>query len=63
MYLAPDEEMPEQNAQNRDHLMKVMFMCAVASPRYNATGNWTFDGKIGMWPFVEQSVAQRICVN
>ena len=63
VHLAPDEEMPERNAQNRDHLIKVMFLCAVARPRYNATGNCTFDGKNGMWPFVEQSVAQRTSVN
>jgi hypothetical protein len=25
VYLAPDEEMPERNAQNRDHFIKVMF--------------------------------------
>ena len=38
-------------------------MCAIARPRYNATGNCTFDGKNGMWPFVEQSVAQRTSMN
>jgi hypothetical protein len=59
VYLATDEEMPERNAQNRDHLKKVMFLCAVARPRYNAAVNCTFDGKIGMWPFAEQSAAQR----
>jgi hypothetical protein len=63
VYLAPDEEMPERNAQNRDHLIKVMFLCAVAHPRYNATGNCTFDRKIGMRPSVEQSVAQRTSVD
>lgn len=63
VYCAPDEVLPERNAQNRDHLVKVMFLCAVARPRYNAAGNCTFDGKIGMWPFVEQTVAQRRSVN
>jgi hypothetical protein len=58
-YTAPDEVPPEQNAQNRDHLIKVMFLCAIARPRYDAEGNCTFDGKIGMWPFVEHTVAQR----
>jgi hypothetical protein len=63
VYCAPDEEIPERNAQNRDHLLKVMFLCAVARPRFNAAGNCTFDGKIGMWPFVQQTVAQRRSVN
>ena len=63
VYCAPDEHIPERNAQNRDHLIKVMFLCAIARPRYNAAGLCTFDGKIGMWPFVEQSVAQRTSRN
>jgi hypothetical protein len=63
VYLAPDEVIPERNAQNRDHLIKVMFLCAVARPRFNAAGACTFDGKIGMWPFVEQTFAQRRSKN
>ncbi len=62
-YIAPDEQPPERNAQNRDHLIKVMFLCAIARPRFNAAGDCIFDGKIGMWPFVEQTVAQRRSVN
>jgi hypothetical protein len=58
-YVAPDKQPPEQNAQNRDHLIKVMFLCAIAHPRFIAAGDCIFDGKIGMWPFVEQTVAQR----
>ena len=30
VYCAPDEHIPEQNAQNCDHLIKVMFLCAIA---------------------------------
>ena len=63
VYLAPDEVIPERNAQNRDHLIKVMFLCAVARPRFNAAGACTFDGKIGMWPFVEQTFARRRSKN
>ena len=64
VYLAPDEAMPERNAHNRDHLIKVvMFLCAFACPCHNAAGNCTFDGKVGMRPFVAQSVAQRTSVN
>ena len=62
-YIAMDERPPERNAQNRDHLIKVMFLCAIARPRFNAAGDCIFDGKIGMWPFVEQTVAQRRSVN
>ncbi|ETV70774.1 hypothetical protein H257_13857 [Aphanomyces astaci] len=35
----------------------------MARPRYNhATDNW-WDGKIGIWPFVEPVTAQRDSVN
>ena len=39
--------------------MKVMFLAAVVRPRYDENGECIFDGKIGMWPFVEQRVAAR----
>jgi hypothetical protein len=32
----------------------VMFLTAVAKPRYDDEGNCTFDGKIGIWPFVRK---------
>jgi hypothetical protein len=39
---------------------KVMFLCAsIARPRYNANGECLFDGKIGMWPFIERVEAVR----
>ena len=40
-----------------------MFLCAVARPRYNPAGQCTFNGQIGMWPFVEQGAAQRTSKN
>jgi len=63
VYLAIDEEAPGRYAQHHDHLIKVMFLCAVARPRFDAEGECTFDGKIGMWPFVEYVPAQRRSVN
>lgn len=39
---------------------KVMFLCAsIARPRYNANGECLFDGKIGMWPFIQRVEAVR----
>jgi hypothetical protein len=63
VYIATDEEAPSRYAQNHDHIIKVMFLCAVARPRFNADGVCTFDGKLGMWPFVEYIPAQRRSVN
>ncbi|KAH9086159.1 hypothetical protein LEN26_020396 [Aphanomyces euteiches] len=51
-YLAPDEEPPHRTERSKQHITKVMFMAAVARPRWDeATRTW-FDGKIGVWPFV-----------
>jgi hypothetical protein len=59
VYCIPGEKVPERYAQNKDHLIKVMFLCAIARPRYDAAGECIFDGKIGMWPFVETRIARR----
>jgi hypothetical protein len=31
-----------------------MFLVLLARPRYNAEGNCIFDGKIGIWPFINK---------
>ena len=38
MYLAPNEEPPHRTVGHKSHILKVMFLCAVARPRYNAQG-------------------------
>lgn len=63
MYLAPGEEAPLRVSQKKDHVVKVMFLAAVARPRYNENGECIFDGKIGMWPFVERVAARRTSAN
>jgi hypothetical protein len=63
MYLAPDEPVPLRVSQKKSDVMKVMFLAAIARPRYNDDGECTFDGKIGMWPFVERKAAQRGSIN
>jgi hypothetical protein len=40
-----------------------MFLCAVARPRFDREGNCTFDGKIGIYPFVETVQAKRNSEN
>ncbi|ETM37504.1 hypothetical protein L914_15948 [Phytophthora nicotianae] len=51
------EEPPVQFCQSKRHIMKVLFLCAVARPR----ADW--DGKIGLWPVVESYITQRNSVN
>jgi hypothetical protein len=62
-YLTPDEQVPYRSSRSKDHLTKVMFLAAVARPRYDEHGTCTFDGKIGMWPIVERTPAARGSVN
>ena len=63
LYVAFGEELPNRFVQNKNHMIKVMFLCAVARPRFDENGNCFFDGKIGMWPFVEYTRAQRTSEN
>ena len=58
-YLAPDEEEPYRSTQSKEFIEKVMFLAAVARPRYDDHGVMTFDGKIGIWPFTYQDFAKR----
>ena len=63
LYITPDEDVPARFVVNKDHILKVMFLCAVARPRFNPAGECIFDGKIGLFPFVERVQAQRASVN
>ena len=58
-YLIPQEDDPLHTIQNKNNIGKVMFLTAVARPRYDELGNLTFSGKIGVWPFVKEVPAAR----
>ncbi|KAM0860771.1 hypothetical protein ACQ4PT_046328 [Festuca glaucescens] len=62
-YLAPDEEDPYKSTQSKNFIEKVMFLAAVARPRYDADGAITFDGKLGIWPFTYEEEAKRKSKN
>ena len=62
-YLVPGEEAPERTTSHKSHVPKVMFLCAVARPRYDPGRNQWFDGKVGMWPMAHQVPAARASVN
>eukprot|EP00171_Calliarthron_tuberculosum_P001066 IDg1066t1 len=59
MYMTPEEDMPHRNVKSKHFIPKVMFMCAVARPRYDRHRKRQFDGKIGIWPLVEEVAAKR----
>ena len=48
--MAADEAEPYRHVQHKSFLTKIMFLCAVARPRYDMNKNTWFDGKIGIWP-------------
>ncbi|ETV70494.1 hypothetical protein H257_14149 [Aphanomyces astaci] len=54
---------PKRECKSKQYITKVMFLCTVARPRYNHTTDSWWDGKIGIWPFVEPVAAQRDSVN
>ncbi|KAF0729773.1 hypothetical protein Ae201684_012664 [Aphanomyces euteiches] len=62
-YLVPGEKEPDWSCQSKRFITKVMFLTAVARPRFcEDTGLW-FNGKIGTWPFIELAEAKRSSVN
>ena len=63
IYLTEGEIGPHQTVSHKSHIQKVMFLSAVARPRYDENGVCVFDGKIGIWPFVKQAAAQRASAN
>ena len=61
--LADDEEEPHRTTKHKSHVDKVMFLCAIARPRFDHTANRVWDGKIGIWPFARLSPALRSSVH
>jgi hypothetical protein len=62
-YLLPEEQDPNRTVQNKNSIGKVMFLTAVARPRYDAAGKVTFPGKLGVWPFVKVTPAAKKSKN
>jgi hypothetical protein len=62
-YIASDEEELHHAVKSKQFITKVMFLCAVARPRWDTRANRYFNGKLGIWPFVEKVPAQRTSRN
>lgn len=58
-YLELDEPDPHRQVKSKRFITKVMFLAAVARPRFDTFRNEWFDGKIGIWPFVKIEPAKR----
>ena len=57
-----DEPRPTRTCKSK-RFTKVMFMAAVARPRYDPAKKAYFDGKIGIWPFVQRDLAKNHSKN
>lgn len=62
-YLMLDEAEPKRYCKSKRFITKVMFMAAVARPRYDSARKQYFNGKIGLWPFVYKEPAKRTSKN
>ncbi|WOG98144.1 hypothetical protein DCAR_0417485 [Daucus carota subsp. sativus] len=62
-YLVADEEEPHRVCKSKNFVEKVMFLAAVARPRFDSEGNVKFSGKIGIYPFVTKEPAKRNSIN
>ncbi|ETV75133.1 hypothetical protein H257_10699 [Aphanomyces astaci] len=56
-------DVPIRRFTSKRHIVKVMFLTAVARVRYDARKKAMWNGKIGMWPFVSMVPAQRKSKN
>ena len=61
--LLPEEKNPKRCVKSKSHITKVMFLCAVARPRYNTSANSWWDGKLGIRPIGGWEPAQRASKN
>ncbi|KAI3665034.1 hypothetical protein L6452_43650 [Arctium lappa] len=62
-YLLPDEDEPLRTCKSKKFITKVMFLAAVARPRFDALGNEVFSGKIGIFPLTKMEPAKRSSKN
>ena len=49
--------------KHKSHIMKVMFLCAVARPRFNTPLSSWWDRKLGIWPIGDWEPAKRKSKN
>ncbi|KAF0760335.1 hypothetical protein AaE_003582 [Aphanomyces astaci] len=62
-YVYDDEEVAARSVKSKNFITKAMFLAAFARPRYDPATKEDFDGKIGIWPFVEIIAAKSKSIN
>ena len=61
--LLPEEKNSKRCVKSKSHITKVMFLCAIAHPRFNLSANAWWDGKLGIWPIGDWEPAKRASKN
>ncbi|XP_059634636.1 uncharacterized protein LOC132276975 [Cornus florida] len=62
-YLLPEENEPVRTCKSKRFITKVMFLTAVAKPRFDTSGHEVFSRKIGIFPFICKVPAKRSSKN
>ena len=58
-----EEKNPKRCIKHKSHITKVMFLCAIACPRFNPSANSWWDGKLGIWPIGDWELAKHKSKN
>ena len=58
-----DKKNPKHCVKHKSHITKVMFLCAVARPRFNPCSNSWWDSKLGIWPIGDWEPAKQKSKN
>lgn len=51
-YLVSDEDVPHRTCKSKNFITNVMFLAAIAHPRFDSDGNIAFSVKVGIWPAI-----------
>lgn len=62
-YLLLIEKELRRTCQSKNYIKKVMFLTAMADPRFGEEGKEVFSGKIGIFPFVTMEPTKRWSKN
>jgi hypothetical protein len=61
--LVEGEKPPKRAVKHKSWILKVMFLCAQACPRYDHQKQQMWGGKLGIWPIGSYTLAQHSSIN
>jgi hypothetical protein len=57
-----DPDLPDLQTQNKQKIPWIMMLMVVGTPQYKPNGEF-FDGKVGLFPYIQKVPAQRSSKN